>query len=83
MPAKSKKQQKFFALVRAAQKGKIDPSKVSEKVKQVAENISEESAHHFAATKRKGLPEEKKASSPLDYMFVSGFLSRLSELRRQ
>lgn len=77
MPAVSKKQQKFFAIVRATQKGDIDKSKVSDKVKRVADSMSEESAHHFAATKRKGLPEKK--ASPLDYMFVRGFLSRLAE----
>lgn len=81
MPAVSKKQQSFFALVRAAQEGKIDKDKLSESVKHVAKNISKEDAHHFAATKRKGLPEKK--ASPLDYMFVNGFLSRLSEMNRR
>lgn len=80
MPAVSKKQQRFFALVRAAQDGKIDSSKVSDSVRRAANSISKEDAHHFAATKRKGLPEEKKASSPLDFMFVKGFLSRLAEM---
>jgi len=79
MPAVSKKQQRFFALVRAAQDGKIDSSKVSDSVRRAANSISKEDAHHFAATKRKGLPE-KKASSPLDFMFVKGFLSRLAEM---
>lgn len=80
MPAVSKKQQSFFALVRAAQDGMIDPDKLSDKVKDVARKISKKDAHHFAATKRKGLPEMKKKASPLDYMFVQGFLSRLKEL---
>lgn len=80
MPAVSKKQQRFFALVQAAKRGDIDKSKVSDKVERAADSMSEESIRHFAATKRKGLPERvKKASSPLDYMFVRGFLSRLAE----
>lgn len=77
MPAVSKKQQRFFAMVRATQEGKIDRDKVSDKVKRTADSISKTDAHHFAATKRKGLPEKK--ASPLDYMFVRGFLSRLAE----
>lgn len=78
MPAESKKQQRFFALVRLAQKGKLPKDKISESVSRAAKSMDEESVRHFAATKRKGLPEEKKASC-LDYMFVSGFMSSLNE----
>lgn len=83
MPAVSKKQQSFFALVNAYKKHKISPDKVSDEVKRTARSISDEDAHHFAATKRNGLPERKghseKKASPLDYMFVQGFLSKLRE----
>lgn len=59
MPARSKKQQRFFALVRACQKGELGhPSK---HLKDVASRISEEDAHHFAATKHEGLPEKAAA----------------------
>lgn len=57
MPAKSKKQQKFFGMVRACQKsGKC----ASKHVKKVADSISASDAKEFASTKRKGLPKKKK-----------------------
>ena len=58
MPAVSKKQQRFFGMVRAAQKGEMDnPSK---EVLDVASDISMKDAKKFAKTKHKGLPEKKK-----------------------
>ena len=59
MPAVSKKQQRFFGMVRAAQKGEMDnPSK---EVLDVADDISMKDAKKFAKTKHKGLPEKKVA----------------------
>ena len=40
MPAKSKAQQKFMGMVHALQKGELSPSDVSDKVKDVADRIS-------------------------------------------
>ena len=58
MPAKSKSQQRFFGMVRAAQKGDLkDPSP---EVADVADDISMKDAKKFAKTKHKGLPEKKK-----------------------
>ena len=57
MPAVSKKQQRFFGMVRAAQKGEMEnPSK---EVSDVASDISMKDAKKFAKTKHKGLPERK------------------------
>ena len=57
MPAVSKKQQRFFGMVRAAQKGEMkNPSK---EVSDVASDISMKDAKKFAKTKHKGLPERK------------------------
>lgn len=56
MPAKSKKQQRFFGLVHAYQQGKI--KNPSEDVKRVADSISASDAEHFAKTKHDGLPEK-------------------------
>ena len=57
MPAVSKKQQRFFGMVRAAQKGEMEnPSK---EVLNVADDISVKDAKKFAKTKHKGLPEKK------------------------
>src|SRR5688572_1396497 len=61
MPAKSKKQQRFFGMVHAVQKGKMKAP--SSRVAEVAKSISPTSATHFAETKHKGLPMKKRANS--------------------
>ena len=58
MPAKSKAQQQFMGMVHAVQKGELSPSKVSDKVKDVADNMSDSDAEDFASTKHKGKPEK-------------------------
>ena len=63
MPATSKQQQRFMGLVRALQKGKIDPSKVSKKVKDVAKDMKAKDVKKFAATKHKGLPKKVKSEN--------------------
>tara|TARA_Y100001970_G_scaffold188770_1_gene229622 strand:+ start:8966 stop:9826 length:861 start_codon:yes stop_codon:yes gene_type:complete len=56
--AKSKAQQRFFGMVRAAQKGEMEnPSK---EVLDVADDISVKDAKDFAKTKHKGLPAKVK-----------------------
>ena len=55
--AVSKKQQRFFGMVRAAQKGE---GAASPEVAKVAGEISKKDAKDFAKTKHKGLPEKKK-----------------------
>tara|TARA_S200000501_G_scaffold208044_1_gene195492 strand:- start:42 stop:665 length:624 start_codon:yes stop_codon:yes gene_type:complete len=57
MPAVSKKQQRFFGMVRAAQKGEMENP--SSEVLDVASDISMKDAKKFAKTKHKGLPEKK------------------------
>lgn len=60
MPAKSKAQQKFFGMVRAAQKGELkNPSKA---VKKAAGSMSKKSVKDFASTKSKNLPKKIKES---------------------
>jgi len=56
--AVSKKQQRFFGMVRAAQKGEM--KNPSPEVSKVADDISKKDAKKFAKTKHKGLPEKKK-----------------------
>lgn len=60
MPAKSKKQQRFFGIVHALQKGDIDNSDVSDKIINVADKISKKDAKDFAKTKHKGLQNKMK-----------------------
>jgi len=55
--AKSRAQQRFFGMVRAAQKGE---GAASPEVAKVASEISKKDAKDFAKTKHKGLPEKKK-----------------------
>ena len=58
MPAKSKAQQRFFGMVRAAQKGEMENP--SPEVTQAATSMSKSDVKKFAKTKHKGLPEKKK-----------------------
>ena len=57
MPAKSKSQQRFMGMVRAAQKGE---KPASAKVAKVAKSIDRDDAEDFASTKHKGLPKKVK-----------------------
>lgn len=57
MPAVSKKQQRFFGMVHAYQKGKIPADKVSAAVKKVAGSISPEDSKKYATTHHAGLKE--------------------------
>ena len=55
--AKSKSQQRFFGMVRSAQKGEME--KASPEVSKAADSMSMSSVKDFAKTKHKGLPEKK------------------------
>ena len=58
--AVSKSQQKFFAMVRAKQKGKMKDA--SPEVKKAADSMSKKDVKDFASTKHKGLPDKKESS---------------------
>ncbi len=58
MPAKSKAQQRFFGMVRAAQKGEL--KNPSPEIKRAAKEMSKKDVLDFAETKHKKLPEHKK-----------------------
>jgi len=58
MPAVSKKQQKFFGIVRAIQKGEQTPT--TPETAKVAVDMKKGDVKKFASTKHKGLPEKKK-----------------------
>jgi len=68
MPAVSKKQQRFFGMVRAAQKGEMENP--SPEVAKAAATTKRSSVKKFAKTKHKGLPEKKvtKESFNEDYV---------------
>ena len=58
MPAVSKKQQKFFGIVRAIQKGEQSPT--TPETAKAAANMKKGDVKKFASTKHKGLPQKKK-----------------------
>ena len=66
----SKKQQRFFGMVRATQKGEM--KNPSPEVAKVAGDISKKDAKKFAKTKHKGLPEKKKINET-DYGKLKGW----------
>ena len=57
MPALSKKQQKFFGIVRAIQKGEQTPT--TPETAKAAADMKKGDVKKFASTKHKGLPEKK------------------------
>ena len=63
MPAKSKKQQQFFGVVRAMQKGDI-PKKGE--AGEVAGDMKKKSVKDFAKTKHKGLPTKVKKENAMN-----------------
>ena len=63
MPAVSKKQQKFFGIVRAIQKGEMAPT--TPETAKAAEDMKKTDVKKFASTKHKGLPEKKVTSEEL------------------
>jgi len=60
MPALSKKQQRFFGIVRAIQKGEMAPT--SPETAKAAETMKKSDVKDFASTEHEGLPEKKKKS---------------------
>ena len=71
--ALSKKQQRFFGIVRAAQKGTLD-GEASPQVQRAAADMKMKDVKKFASTKHKGLPEKKK-STPCEEVEVNEVLT--------
>jgi hypothetical protein len=65
MPAVSQKQQKFFGIVRAIQKGEMAPT--TPETAKAAADMKKSDVKDFASTKHKGLPEKKKVQERIDY----------------
>jgi hypothetical protein len=57
MPALSKKQQRFFGIVRAIQKGEQTPT--TPETAKAASDMKKSDVKKFASTKHKGLPNKK------------------------
>ncbi len=65
MPAVSKKQQRFFGIVRAIQKGEMSPT--TPETAKAAADMKKSDVKDFASTKHKKLPEKKVAKEAADY----------------
>ena len=65
MPAVSQKQQKFFGIVRAIQKGEMAPT--TPETAKASADMKKSDVKDFASTKHKGLPEKKKVQERIDY----------------
>ena len=66
MPAVSKKQQRFFGIVRAAQKGTLKGKKTLA-VQRAASSMKKKDVKKFASTKHKGLPEKKMKKESVEF----------------
>ena len=65
MPALSKKQQRFFGIVRAIQKGELEPT--TPETAKAAATMKKKDVKDFASTDHKGLPEKKVSKEQLNY----------------
>jgi len=74
MPAVSQKQQKFFGIVRAIQKGEQAPT--TPETAKAAADMKKGDVKKFASTKHKGLPEKKKIKEQVSYQH---FISRAKQ----
>ena len=63
MPALSKKQQRFFGIVRAIQKGEQAPT--TPETAKAAADMKKSDVKKFASTKHKGLPNKKVTTEEL------------------
>ncbi len=66
MPAESKKQQRFFGMVHAVQKGELCPKKVGPEIRKAAREMKYGDVKDLASTIHKNLPE-KKGSLQMKY----------------
>jgi hypothetical protein len=81
MPAKSIKQQRFFGMVRAAQKGEM--KNPSPEVAQAASSMKKKDAKDFASTKHKGLPMKKEEFDLEEGMSLKDFKANRRKLKRK
>ena len=77
MPSVSKKQQRFFGIIRAIKKGVFKGKKTPE-IQRAASSISDKDSKKMASTKHKGLPEKvKEELNTDDKPFVKKLVGKL------
>ena len=80
MPAVSKKQQRFFGIVRAIQKGEMTPT--TPETAKAAADMKKSDVKDFASTKHKKLPEKKVAKEAADYSQRDKIMKRAKPLHK-
>ena len=80
MPAVSKKQQRFFGIVRAIQKGEMAPT--TPETAKAAADMKKSDVKDFASTKHKKLPEKKVAKEAADFSERDKIMKRAKPLHK-
>ena len=80
MPALSKKQQRFFGIVRAIQKGEQAPT--TPETAKAARDMKKGDVKDFASTKHKGLPEKKVKKEETDYKSRDKIMKKANPLHK-
>lgn len=80
MPAVSKKQQRFFGIVRAIQKGEMAPT--TPETAKAAADMKKSDVKDFASTKHKKLPEKKVAKEAADFSQRDKIMKRVKPLHK-
>ena len=80
MPAVSKKQQRFFGIVRAIQKGEMAPT--TPETAKAAADMKKSDVKDFASTKHKKLPEKKVAKEATDFSQRDKIMKRAKPLHK-
>jgi len=80
MPAVSKKQQRFFGIVRAIQKGEMAPT--TPETAKAAADMKKSDVKDFASTKHKKLPEKKVAKEAADFSQRDKILKKAKPLHK-
>ena len=80
MPALSKKQQRFFGIVRAIQKGEMAPT--TPETAKAAAHMKKKDVKDFASTKHKGLPEKKVSKEEKDFSQKDKIMKKVKSLHK-
>ena len=80
MPALSKKQQRFFGIVRAIQKGEQAPT--TPETAKAARDMKKGDVKDFASTKHKGLPEKKVKKEETNYKSRDKIMKKANPLHK-
>ena len=80
MPAVSKKQQRFFGIVRAIQKGEMAPT--TPETAKAAADMKKSDVKDFASTKHKGLPNKKVSKEEKDFSQKDKIMKKAKPLHK-